>query len=141
MAAANWPAPWAWASLTASTASRLIGMPIETTSAPPDLSMARREKAAGFSNFVMASSSTHHCGCALDGAHDAHVSTAPAFQALQRGLDLSICRLLLVPQEGGGRHDPAVDAVATLRHLLFHIGGLQWMRLLGRAEAGERHHL
>src|SRR5262250_1170334 len=106
MAAANWPAPWALASLTASTVSRLIGMPIDTISAPPDLSMARREKAAGFSNFVMASSSTHHFSGALDGAQDAHMSAASAFQALQRGLDLRFGRLLLVAQEGRGRHDP-----------------------------------
>src|SRR5262249_3632000 len=38
------------------------------------------------------------------------------------------------------RHDPAVDAVAALRYLLFDIGGLQRMGLLRRAEAGERHH-
>ncbi len=49
--------------------------------------------------------------------------------------------LLVVAQEGRGRHDPAVDAVAALRHLLFDIGGLQRMRLLGRSEPGHRHDL
>src|SRR5262249_32826668 len=34
-------------------------------------------------------------------------------------------------------HDPAVDAVAALRHLLLHVGLLDRMRLLGRAEAGK----
>ena len=55
--------------------------------------------------------------------------------------DLGLGRLLLGREERGGRHDPAVDAVAALRHLLLDVGGLQRMRLLRRAEAGQRHDL
>src|SRR3954454_17663602 len=62
---------------------------------------------------------------------------ATAFEPGQRILDLGLGRLLLLVEQRGGRHDPAVDAVAALRHLLFDVGGLDWMRLLGRAEAGE----
>src|SRR5215470_19938106 len=69
------------------------------------------------------------------------MGAATAFQALKRSLDLRFGRLLLLVEEGGGRHDPAIDAVAALRHLLFHIGGLQRMRLLRAPEAGERYHL
>ena len=53
-------------------------------------------------------------------------------------LDLGVGRLLVVAQECGGGHDPAVDAIAALRHLLLDIGGLQRMRMFGRAEPGER---
>src|SRR5262245_47740804 len=66
---------------------------------------------------------------------------AAALEAGERVLDLVLGRLLLLIEEGGGRHDPAVDAVAALRHLFLDIGLLDRMRLLGRAEAGERHDL
>ena len=69
------------------------------------------------------------------------VRAAAALEAFERLLDLGFARLLLGCEERRGGHDPAVDAVAALRHLLFDIGGLQRMRLVGRAEAGERHHL
>ncbi len=66
------------------------------------------------------------------------MGAAAALQSFERRLDLGFGRLLLVAQERRGCHDPAVDAVAALRHLLLDIGGLQRMRLVGRAEAGER---
>src|ERR1700683_3096271 len=82
--------------------------------------------------------STHHLGCALDGAQDRHVRAAPAFQSFERRLDLRFGRLLLVAEKRRRRHDPTVDAVAALRNLLLDIGGLQGMRLVRRAEAGKR---
>ena len=63
------------------------------------------------------------------------------FKPEQRVLDLGFARLLFVAQESGGGHQPAIDAVAALRHLLFNISGLQRMRLFRRAEAGQRHDL
>src|ERR1700690_1368822 len=84
------------------------------------------------------SPSTHHLGGALDRLENADVRAAAALEARERVLDLGFARLLLGRQEGGGGHDPTVDAVAALRHLLFDIRRLQRMRLLGRAEAGQR---
>src|SRR5213594_3066349 len=67
--------------------------------------------------------------------------SAAALEAGERILDLVLGRLLLLVEESGGRHDPAIDAVAALRHLFLDIGLLDRMRLLGRAKAGERDHL
>src|ERR1700683_811165 len=83
--------------------------------------------------------STHHRRRALDGAEDGHVGTAAAFDRPQRGTNFFVRRFLLITQERGGGHDPAVDAIGALRDLLFDIRGLQRMRMLGRAEASERH--
>src|SRR5262249_22090808 len=66
---------------------------------------------------------------------------AAALEAGERVLDLVLGWLLLLIEEGGSRHDPAVDAVAALRHLFLDIGLLNRMRLLGRAKAGKRHDL
>jgi len=63
---------------------------------------------------------------------------APAFQSGQRILDLFVGRLLVVAQECGGRHEPAIDAIAALRHLLLDVSGLQRMRLVRGAQSGER---
>src|ERR1700734_714349 len=87
------------------------------------------------------SPSTHHLGCALDGAKDRHVRAAPAFKSFERRLDLRFGRLLLVVEKRRRRHDPAVDAVAALWDLFLDVGGLQGMRLVRRAEAGERRDL
>ena len=65
------------------------------------------------------------------------MGAAAAFEAGQRLLDLGFAWFLLAVEKGGGSHDPAVDAVATLRNLLLDIGDLQRMRLLRRAEAGQ----
>src|SRR5580700_10176941 len=116
----------------------VAGAPIETTSAPPALRIARREKIADLSCLVMALSSTHHRGRALDGAQDGHVCTAAALQPGQCVADLGVGRLLLVAQERRRRHDPAIDAITALRHFFLDISGLQRVRLVRRAEAGER---
>src|SRR5262249_54045179 len=68
---------------------------------------------------------------------DAHVGAAAALETGERLLDLRVGRLLVLIEERGRRHDPAVDAVAALRHLLLDIGLLDGVRLLRRAEAGE----
>ena len=49
---------------------------------------------------------------------------APAFHSGQRFPDLRLGRLFVVAQECGGGHEPAIDAVAALRHLLLDVGGL-----------------
>src|SRR5712692_921457 len=98
-------------------------MPIETTKAPPRFSSARRESVEGACVLVMtAPPSTHHLGGALDRPQNGEMRAAPAFEALQRIPDLALARLLVVAQERRRRHDPAIDAVAALRHLLFDIG-------------------
>src|ERR1035437_4998843 len=87
------------------------------------------------------SPSTHHLGGALDRLENADVRAAAALQSRQRVLDLRFARLLLVAQEGGSGHQPAVDAVTTLRHLLLDISGLQWVRLFWRSQTGQRRNL
>src|SRR5215813_12049811 len=94
-----------------------------------------------FQSWSWSPPSTHHLGRALDGAQDAHVRPAAALQIGERVLDLGFGGFLLVTQESGGGLDPAVDAVSALRDLLFHIGGLQWVRLFRRAKAREGDHL
>src|SRR5258708_4810329 len=66
---------------------------------------------------------------------------AAAFEAGEPGTDLGIARMRIVGEERGRRHDPAIDAVAALRHLLVDPGLLELMRLLRRAEPGERRDL
>src|SRR5258707_3698377 len=62
---------------------------------------------------------------------------AAAFEAAERRADLGVTRMRIAGEERGRRHDPAIDAVAALRHLLVDIGLLHLMRLLRRAEPGE----
>src|SRR5580692_4657816 len=111
--------------------SKLTPAPTDTTRAPPPSRTERRVSEEVFSNFVscfvMAPSSTHHLGGTLDRLENADVGAAAALQSGQRVLDLGFARLLVVAQEGSGRHQPAVDAVAALQHLLFDISGLQRM--------------
>src|SRR5258706_12227225 len=66
---------------------------------------------------------------------------AAALEPGKRVPDLGVGRLRLLFQERRRGHDPAVDAVAALRHLLFDVCGLQRMRLFRRAQALERGHL
>jgi len=115
------------------------GMPTDTTKAPPAISTVRRENAADFSILVMFASTQPIISAARLTARRI-LTWVPQrhLRAGERLLDLGFGRLLLVVQERGRRHDPAVDAVAALRHLLFDVGGLQGVRLVRRAEAGER---
>src|SRR5580704_5966695 len=116
----------------------VAGVPMEMTSAPPALRTARREKIADLSCLVMALSSTHHRGRALYCAQNGHMRAAAAFQPGQGIADFGIGRLLLVAQERRRGHDPAVDAIGALRHFFLDVSRLQRMRLVRRAEAGER---
>src|SRR5205085_7429607 len=95
----------------------------------------KTRKACPFWSYVPPS--TDHRGGALDRLQNADVRPAAAFQPLERLLDLGVVGLFLFCEEGRGRHDPAIDAVAALRHLLLNVRGLQRMRLLRRAEPGE----
>src|SRR5436853_254197 len=66
--------------------------------------------------------------------------SAPALDARHRLADFRVGRLWIRLQKRGGGHDPAREAVAALRHLLFDVRLLERMRALSRAEAGERGH-
>src|SRR5208283_3630361 len=67
--------------------------------------------------------------------------TAAAFEAGKPVADLLVRGVRGVAQQGGRGHDPAVEAIAALRHLLGDEGRLQRVRLLRCAEAGERRDL
>src|SRR5579884_2600882 len=118
-------APCAYALPMPKTVSAAIGAPTDTTRAPPPMSTARRERAVVFSNFVMAHppSAHHFCG-AFDRFHDADVRPAAALDPGQRILDLGLGGISLARQEIGGCHDPSIDAVTALRHLLLDVCGL-----------------
>src|SRR5262245_44190127 len=77
-------------------------------------------------------------GGALDGADGGPVSAAAADEVFQCILDLRIRRLGIAVDQLGRGEDPAADAIGALRDLLLEPGGLDRVRLLGRAEAGER---
>src|SRR5882672_10320812 len=108
-----------------------------TTRAPVPCSRARRESESSVLAF-MVGSSRHLVGGALDRAHDRRVGAAAAFETRQSGANFRVGRLFLGVQEGRRRHDPAIYAVAALRDLLFHIGGLQRVGVFGRAQALQR---
>jgi hypothetical protein len=72
---------------------------------------------------------------------NADVGAATALQTGQGVLDLGLTRLLLVSQQGGGGHQPAVDAIAALRHLFLDVSCLQGMRFFRSAQTGERNDL
>src|SRR5712664_249718 len=107
----------------------------QTTNAPLAFRNSRRD------TDVISPSSRHLRLRALDSAQDRHVGAAAAFQAGERVAQLGVARFGVLPQDRGGGHDPAVDAVAALRHLLRDVGGLQRMRLGRRAEALDGGHL
>src|SRR5262249_58200670 len=96
-----------------------------------------RRTAWGFPFWSLSPPSTHHRGRAVDRGKDAHMRAEAALEAGERLSDLGVGRLLGLIEECGRRHEPAVDAVAALRHLLLHVGLLDRMRLLGRAEASK----
>jgi len=62
---------------------------------------------------------------------------AAAFEAGEPVADLRVGRMRVLAQQRRRGHDPAIDAVAALRHLLGDISGLKLVRMLGRAEPGE----
>jgi len=64
--------------------------------------------------------------------------TAAAEIPRQRFFDLAVGRFGIFIQQGFARHDHAVDAVATLGRLLIDEGLLNFVHLLGRAQAFER---
>src|SRR5215471_4181897 len=101
-----------------------------TINAPEALRNSRREIGA----FMVVSSGHLRLG-ALDSAQDRHVRSAAAFQAGQRVAQLAFARLGVLLQVRGCGHDPAVDAVAALRHLLLDVRRLQRVRLLRRPQA------
>src|SRR5919109_1213759 len=91
------------------------------TSAPPALRRWRRDSSglcAKLRRVVIVCFSRHRQGCALDGAQDPHVRTAAAKVGRECGAYLLIGWIARDPQERGGLHDHAVDAVATLHGLL-----------------------
>src|SRR5258705_7192487 len=61
---------------------------------------------------------------ALDGAQDADMGAAAAFQARQRVADLGVGRPRILVEQRDRGHDPAVEAVAALRHLFLDEGRL-----------------
>src|SRR5438094_10572755 len=67
--------------------------------------------------------------------------TAAALEAGERLLDLGIGWFFLLIEERCRCHDPTVDAIPALRHLLLDIGLLDRVRMFRSAEAGKRHHL
>src|SRR6266446_4429115 len=120
----------------ASASPTRAGPAAVTINAPEALRNSRRERGA-----FMVVSSGHLRLSALDRAQDRDVRAAAAFQAGKRVAQLGVVRLGVLLEIGGGGHDPAVDAVAALRHLLLHVGGLQRMRFLRRAQALQRRDL
>src|SRR5262245_24486937 len=106
----------------------------ETMSAPADFRNSRRERERSMRAFMVASL----CECrlrALDRAQDRDVRAAAALEARQRLAELRVGGLRVFLEHCRGGHDPTVDAIAALRHLLLHVRLLKRMRLLGRAEA------
>src|SRR6266545_5291 len=117
------------AGLPAADCARIsAGTERETTKAPEVFRKSRREMD------VMSLSSRHLCLRALDRAQYRDMRAAAALQAGERVAQLGVARFGVLPQDRGGGHDPAVDAVAALRHLLFDVSGLQRMRLRRRAK-------
>src|ERR1700758_2736377 len=62
---------------------------------------------------------------------------APAFEPRKTVADLLLRGVRGVAQQRRRSHDPAVEAIAALRHLLGDESCLQRMRLVRRAEPGE----
>src|SRR5205814_2653938 len=99
-------------------ASTSPGAPAEkaNTNAPALPISSRREISICVVAF-MVSSSRHLLGRALHRAHNRGMRAATAFDPGQRLPDFRIRRPLFAFQERRRRHDPAVQAIAALRHL------------------------
>src|SRR3989441_13279320 len=116
---------------TCATAPVIGGAANETTSAPEVFRNSRRVRV------VMMFSSRQAGLRALDGAQDGQVRSAAALEPGEGVAQLRVARFRVLLEIGRGRHDPAVDAVAALRHLLLYVRRLQRVRLFRRAEAFE----
>src|SRR3954451_5826225 len=75
---------------------------------------------------------------ALDGAQDAGMRAAAALESRERLANLRVIRARVLLEQCHRRHDPAVEAVAALRHLLRDERCLHLVWLVGVADAGER---
>src|SRR5262245_11341393 len=95
------------------------GIASETMREPPALSTWRRR---GEPMLVVMIVSSGARGSALDRAQHGEMRTATALQSGERLAQLRIRGLGMGLEIGGRRHDPAVDAVAALRHLLLDEG-------------------
>src|SRR5215471_2855604 len=117
----------------ASASSKNTGPAAVTNSAPEALRNSRRERGA----FMVVSSGHLRLG-ALDCAQDGNVRPAAALESRERVAQLSVARLGVLLQVRGRGHDPAVDAIAALRHLLLDVRRLQRVGLLRRPQALQR---
>src|SRR5882762_7272393 len=99
------------------------GPAAETMSAPDAFRNSRRESGRAVRVFMIVSS-RHLRLSALDRAQDGNMGPAAALQAGERFAQLGVARLRVLVQISRRSHDPAVDAVAALRHLLLDVGGL-----------------
>src|SRR6266852_3579194 len=77
-------------------------------------------------------------GGALHRLDGSVVGAASADQIGERSSDLAVGRMGIAGEQFGPRHDPAIDAIGALIHLLLDPGSLELVRLLRRAETGER---
>src|SRR4029453_4087280 len=125
------PAPGVWAS----TSSRRPGTDAQATRAP-----ASRRGSRGAREGFRAAPSRGRRLRALDRAQDGDVGAAAALEPGQGLPQLGVGGLRLLLQDGGGGHDPAVDAVAALGHLLLDVRPLERMGLLGGAEPLDGRH-
>jgi hypothetical protein len=62
---------------------------------------------------------SHQGLSALDGAQDRDMRAAAALQTIECSFDFSVGGFGIFLQKCGRGHDPAIDAMAALRHLLF----------------------
>ena len=63
---------------------------------------------------------------AFDRRHNPLVSATTAWIPCERFVNLRVCWVFILGEKGAGRHDHAVDAVATLHSLLIDKGLLQF---------------
>src|SRR3989449_9478322 len=116
---------------TCASAPVIGGAANETTRAPEVFRNSRRVRV------VMMFSSRQAGLRALDGAQDGHGRSAAALEPGEGVAQLRVARFRVLLEVSRGGHQPAVDAVAALRHLLLDIRRLQRVRLVRRAEALE----
>jgi hypothetical protein len=74
-------------------------------------------------------------GVFADSAHHAGIGEAAAENPLHGPADLLVCGIGVGIERGLGGEDDAAEAEAALRGAVFDEGTLDWVRVLGRAEA------